>query len=139
MKSTIQINSVTPKVWRDPKDNSDKHFQVIIFDGNKEASSWKDDFLKFVGQTLEVDVNTNAKGKMTLALVAGTSAPAPTPTNTPKQSCGCDDEFGVRKSAMLLNIEMFKASGVTIDGPKFWSVLKDVETYLQNGNTPGQV
>lgn len=137
MKSTITINSVTPKVWHDPKENKDKNFQVIIFDGNKEGSSWKDDFSAFVGKSIEVDVNTNAKGKMTLALVSGASAPAP---STPqKQSCGCDDEVNVRKSALLLSIEKFKATNQTIESPRFWEEVKGIERFLTTGDVPGTV
>ena len=133
MKSTITINSVTAKTWQD------KNFQVIIFDGNKEGSSWKDDFEPFKGQTIEADVNTNAKGKFILALVAGASAPTPTPTTPQKQSCECTDGFQVRKTSFMLTLEKLEKSGATIDSPKFWKEVIDTENYLVTGDVPHTV
>ena len=129
----VLVNSVTPKVGK-----SGKAYQTVVYNNNQQTSAFEEDFLLYVNK--EVDVALETKGQYTnIRLLGGVASTPSLPPTPQKQSCGCDDEFGVRKSAMLLNIEMFKASGVTIDGPKFWSVLKDVEVYLQNGNTPGQV
>jgi hypothetical protein len=127
------INSVTPKVWHDNAKNEDKKFQEIVFDGNKTGSSWKDDFIPFLNKEAEIEVKLTAKGKNSLSLVAGAVALAPQQNTSSAPVISQTSDVDVRKSSLLLALEVMKATGQTLSDEALTVKTKWVENYLRNG------
>jgi len=130
----ITVNTINAKVWHDPKTNEDKKFQIIVYNGNEEASAWNDDFTNLAGKEVEVEITTTKTGKKTLKLVkteAVLAAPAKSQT-TPTPS----SDVELRKSAVLLTEQRMQISGQTILSDGFWDQVLEMAKYLQDGTVP---
>jgi hypothetical protein len=119
----IKVNSVLPKT----KKNGEA-YQQVVYDGNQTASSFNDNFLPFVGSSVDVEI-TEKNGYKNVKLVGGAAKPAaaaPAPTKE-------HSEVDTRYKAMILSLEILKSTGATINKQNLLAEAIVMEDCLKNG------
>ena len=111
-----------------------KPYQTVVYNNDQKASSWEDDFNVYVGKTIDVEVVDN-KGFKNIKLLVPTSMVAASKTQQKSQSDQSVQlsDTDIRKSSLLLALEVIKVTGKTLTTESLTAETKWVESYLRSG------